>query len=84
MKGCLSIILLMIFLSVLDVLLGKILPFEAHQTLRLVMIGICLAACVALTWRGREELGGRGIALIWSFIAILICAFTTVLLVLQR
>jgi FtsH-binding integral membrane protein len=84
MKGCLSAILLPIFLSVLDVLLGKILPFEAHQTLRLVMIGICLAVCVVLTWRGREELGGRGIALIWSFIAILICSFTTVLLVLQR
>jgi hypothetical protein len=84
MKGCLSFILFMIFLSVLDVLVSKVLPFETHQTLRLVMIGICLAASVVLTWRRREELGGRGIALIWSFIAILICAFTTVLFVLQR
>jgi hypothetical protein len=74
----------MIFLSVLDVLVGKVLPFEAHQTLRLVMIGIFLAASAVLTWRGREELGGRGIALIWSFVAILICAFTTVWLVVQR
>ena len=57
MKSCLSFILFMIFLSVLDVLVGKVLPFEVHQTLRLVMIGIFLAASAVLTWRGARRIG---------------------------
>ncbi len=84
MKGCLSFVLFLIFLNVLDVLVGKALPYEMAQTLRLGLTGILLTVGVVVTWRDRENLGRRGMALIWSFVAILMCAMTTVLLVVQR
>jgi hypothetical protein len=70
MKGCLGGIIFVIFLSVLDVLLGKVLPFETLQTVRLIFFAICLVMTLAFTWRKRENLNGWVIALIGFIFAV--------------
>jgi hypothetical protein len=62
MKGCLGGVLFVIFLSVLDVLLGKVLPFEKYQTVRLILVVVFSTLALGITWRKRESLDRRVIA----------------------